>query len=228
MQGNLNFAASVLQTISRDGRQDEESTRQRRPSVQEQQNVVFDNADIISNDTGINDLTSASPSSSLSVSAHSKTSVPEYHETNPNAHFMFHTQWQHSSPGVASTTTQRRPRPVAQSTQSPYNTDEFRYSLPPLSAMASHDSPGIVRSARVGQVLNLDIQESCLVKCFVENLARAVCPRLPNYSLIFLTLTILCSLTLATETITTYLSFHFVPCIALSSSMPFVRPLRDS
>lgn len=171
-EGNISSTATALQSPPEERRIQDEPNAAQLPSIKSRLNVsLYDAEDTIINDSGC-----VSPLSTPSTLPYDKTSRVSHGESNPIIHQVQHTTWHHVPSEDTSPATHCVSRPAAQFTQSPHSIDVFQCELAPLSNVASHDGSSILRPTNPSNMTaTLDIQEGCLVRCFVDKLARAVC-----------------------------------------------------
>jgi hypothetical protein len=166
----LDFAASVLQSLSKDNQQisDEQEALPEEALLEEPQDVFETSR---SHEDGgfsapqdLSQLSLSSPSGrpSLAPNHHVSSSVP-----------VPSTQWQHSSPNEDARMYLNPGNTEEGSPFGTYNDNQLYQAetLPSIMDLELHN-PTSLLSASSTQPLNLE--EACLVRCFVEKLARAV------------------------------------------------------
>ncbi|KAF5003075.1 hypothetical protein FDECE_10356 [Fusarium decemcellulare] len=169
-EGYLNFAASVLQSFSRDDQdrhhqspvdQDRSTTATRLESNIESPSIGCDAAQ---------ESQRLSQLPTPSGSAFDKTPALPYAEPTSTLTPLLPTRWQGYSPGAASANSfEHCPLNI----DSPHSERHFPYRVASTS-VASHEVPRIIRHGGGSRsTVSLSIEEACLVRCFVEKLARA-------------------------------------------------------
>ncbi|KAM5347334.1 hypothetical protein ACJ41O_010339 [Fusarium nematophilum] len=161
-EGYLNFAASVLQSFTRD---DQGGHLRRQPFEERPETATSNLKD--SSDAGIGDQRLPQLPT---PSASEKTPALAYTEPSSTLTPLFPSRWQHHSPDAASAVSLD---PSGSNADSPYSERPFRPRVP-SSSVPRHEVRRIIRPVgRGSSAQHLTLQEACLVRCFVEKLARA-------------------------------------------------------
>ncbi|KAI8675625.1 Zn(2)-C6 fungal-type domain-containing protein [Fusarium keratoplasticum] len=163
-EGYLNFAASILQSFSRDEQVRADDSLRNQPLEPRPTTATRSESNLetssIGDDTALRKHPSLTPSSTYDV-----TSVLAYSEPISTRTPLFPTAWQHS-PDAASH------GPSPSNTESPYSDRHLHYGASSSSA-TGHRVRRITELAGGSDVQHTSIEEACLVRCFVKKLGRA-------------------------------------------------------